>query len=507
MNLSLRDALETQTHLLQRRLIGQGKILSPDLQAVFQRFPELQELWGHVAPEAGKPTGIAASPDNQILAFPILHARVLPPARSAFPDAEQVILLILRNGTTFYFLKELFSHLHDVNRELQGAYLLTPEATLLNRLPSSQTCQGPHLVVAEGALAWATENFEVLRETRYCAVQSWNEALAALEKAIQETNSDRRLGLYHTSVRQLLARFTCLMQTQAENYVFSGRAELDKCLVDCVPPRKQSPPEEPARRVDFDRAVICYHKASKTPVFLKKLHLPVRLEARLRQRMQDTKDTLEQCRLTQGRFPGFSEITEVVQLAAQKHLLLDENGFSTLWNAATPISADIVKADYCVPVVQMQFPPQVWSTCCHLLPKAEVQALMNVTPEEDPFCLAPGFLAYLRNGSQACGEKEPANRVWFTNLCAYLERRLSPLHSPQRDEILALAPTGRPPYQVGGVLRRTRQEQAGYYGLTPERHPFGLLQPGATCAETIRKLCRNQPFLEWRLEPDAARNR
>ena len=59
MNLSLRDALETQTHLLQRRLTGQGKSLSPDLQAVFQRFPELQKLWGQVAPEMGKPTGIA----------------------------------------------------------------------------------------------------------------------------------------------------------------------------------------------------------------------------------------------------------------------------------------------------------------------------------------------------------------------------------------------------------------------------------------------------------------
>ena len=130
MNLSLRDALETQTHLLQRRLTGQGKSLSPDLQAVFQRFPELQKLWGQVAPEMGKPTGIAASPDNQILAFQIIHAKVLPPARSAFPDAEQVTLLILRNGTTFYFLKELFSHVHDLNKELQGAYLLTREATL-----------------------------------------------------------------------------------------------------------------------------------------------------------------------------------------------------------------------------------------------------------------------------------------------------------------------------------------------------------------------------------------
>ena len=507
MNLSLRDALETQTHLLQRRLTGQGKSLSPDLQAVFQRFPELQKLWGQVAPEMGKPTGIAASPDNQILAFQIIHAKVLPPARSAFPDAERVTLLILRNGTTFYFLKELFSHVHDLNNELQGAYLLTPEATLLNRLPSSQSCEGPHLIVAEGAWAWAMENFEVLREARYCAVQSWNEALAALEKGIQETNSDRRLELYHTSVRQLLAHFPCLIKTEAENYLFRGQADLDKCLVDCIPARRQSPPEEPVRRVDFDRAVIWYHKASKAPVFLKKLHLPAHLEARLRQRMRDTKDTLEQCRLTRGRFPGFSEITEVVQLAAQKHLLLDENGFSTLWNAATQISADIIKADYCVPAAQMQFPPQIWSTSYHLLPKAEVQALMDVTPEEDPFCLAPGFLAYLRNGTQACGEKESTDRVWFANLCAYLERRLSPSHSPRRDEIMALAPTGRPPYRVGDVLRHTRQEQAGYYGLTPERHPFGLLQPGATCAETIRKLYRNQPFLEWRLEPDATKNR
>src|SRR5258708_4407585 len=158
------------------------------------------------------------------------------------------------------------------------------------------------------------------------------------------------------------------------------------------------------------------------------------------ERTEETKKNLQQCRLTQGRFPGFSEIAEVIQIAANKHLLLDENGFSTLWNAATQIPADIIKADNCVPPVQMQFPPQVWSTCHHLLPKAEVQALLDVTPEEDPFSLAPGFLAYLRNGTQACGEKESTDTVWFTNLCAYLERRLSPLHSPQRHEIMALAP-------------------------------------------------------------------
>ena len=501
MNLSLRDALETQTHLLQRRLAAQGKSLSPDLQAVCQRFPELQKLWGQVVPQVGRPTGIAGNPDNHMLAFEIIYARVLPPARSAFPNAKQVTLLLLRNGTTFYFLDELFSHVHDINAELQGAYLLTPEATLLNRLPSSQTCEGPHLVVAEGALAWVTENFEALRQTRYCAVQSWNEALAALEKAIQQTNTDHRLGLYHTPIRQLLQRFPCLEKAEAQPYLFSGPADLGKRLVDCIPLPKQRPSEEPVRRVDFDRASIWYHKASKAPVFLKKLLLPAHLEARLRQRMQEAKDTLQQCRLTCGRFPGFSEITEVVQLAGQKHLLLDENGFSILWNSAMQMSADTLKADYCVPSVQMHFPPQVWGTCYHLLPKAEIRALTEVTPQEDPFGLAPGFLAYLRNGTQACGEREPFDRVWFTNLCAYLDRRLSPLHSPQRDEILALAAAGRPPYRVGDALRHTRHEQAGYYGLTPERHPFGLLQPGATCAESIRRLYQNRPFLEWRLEP------
>lgn len=500
MNLSLRDALETQTHLLQRHLAGQGKSLSPDLQAVCQRFPELQKLWGQVVAEAGRPTGIAGNPDNQILAFEIIHARVLPPARRSFPNAQQVTLLVLRNGTTFYFLDELFSLVRDMNTELQGAFLLTPEATLLNRLPSSQTCEGPHLVGAEGALAWVTENFEVLRPTRYCAVQSWNEALAALEKAIQQTNTDHRLGLYHTPIRQLLQRFPCLEKAEAQPYLFSGPADLGKCLVDCIPPGNQSPPDEPVRRADFDRAAIWYHKTAKAPVFLKKLQLPAHLEARLRQRMQETKDALQQCRLTCGRFLGFSEITEVVQLAGQKHLLLDENGFSTFWSSATQISAHVIKADYCVPSVQMHFPPQVWGTCYHLLPKSEVQALMEVTSQEDPFGLAPGFLAYLRNGTQACGEREPFDRVWFTNLCAYLERRLSPLHNPHRDEILALAAVGRPPYRVGDVLQHTRHEQAGYYGLTPERHPFGLLQPEATCAESIRRLYQNRPFLEWRLE-------
>jgi hypothetical protein len=216
--------------------------------------------------------------------------------------------------------------------------------------------------------------------------------------------------------------------------------------------------------------------------------------------MQDAKDTLQQCRLTQGRFPGFSDITEVIHIAAKKHLLLDENGFSTLWSAATPIPTEIIKAKYCVPAVQMQFPPQVWSTCYHLLPNEEVQALLDMNPEEDPFGLAPGFLAYLRNGTQACGEREPVGTIWFANLCAYLERRLSPLHSPQRDEIIALAPTGRPPYRVSDVLSHTRQEQAGYYGFTPAIHPFGLLQPGATSAETIRKLYQNKQFLDWRPE-------
>ena len=500
MNLCLRDALETQAHLLQRRLAAEGKNLSPDLQAVFERFPELQKLLGQLAPEGGRPTGITAGPDNQVFAFQIVHAKVLPPSRSAFPNARQVTLLILRNGTTFYFLDELFSHVYDINKELQGSYLLTPEATLLNRLPSNQTCEGPHLVVAEEALPWATENFEALRGIRYCAVQDWNEALAALEKGIQETRIDRRLELYHTSVRQLLSQFLFLMKAQEETYLFRGQEDLDKCLVDCIRARKLSPIEEPARRRDVEHAILWYHKTSKTPVFLKKLHLPAHLEARLRQRMQDTKDTLQQCRLTQGRFPGFSEITDVIQLEPKKYLLLDENGFSTVWSAATPIPAEIIKAKYCVPAVQMQFPPQVWSACYHLLPCAEVQALLDMNPAEDPFGLAAGFLAYLRNGTQACREREPADTVWFTNLCAYLERRLSPLHSPQRDEIMALAQTGRPPYPVRDVLRHTRQEQAGYYGFTPATHPFGLLQPGATSAETIRKLYQNCQFLDWRPE-------
>ena len=155
-----------------------------------------------------------------------------------FPNARQVTLLILRNGTTFYFLDELFSHVYDINKELQGSYLLTPEATLLNRLPSNQTCEGPHLVVAEEALPWATENFEALRGIRYCAVQGWNEALAALEKGIQETRIDRRLELYHTSVRQLLSQFLFLMKAQEETYLFRGQEDLDKCLVDCIPARK-----------------------------------------------------------------------------------------------------------------------------------------------------------------------------------------------------------------------------------------------------------------------------
>ena len=500
MNLCLRDAIEAQAHLLQRRLTAQDKSLSPDLQAVFQRFPELQKLLGQLAPEAGKPTGISAGPDNQILAFQIVHAKVLPPSRSAFPNAGQVTLLILRNGTTFYFLDELFSHVCDINKQLQGSYLLTPEATLLNRLPSNQTCEGPHLVVSEAAFPWATENSAALRGIRYCAVQSWNEALAALEEGIQDTRIDQRLELYHTSVRQLLSHFPVLMKAQEETYLFRGQEDLDKCLVDCIPARKLRPIEEPVRRRDVEHAIICYHKTSKTPVFLKKLHLPAHVEARLRQRMQDAKDTLQQCRLTQGRFPGFSDITEVIHIAAKKHLLLDENGFSTLWSAATPIPTEIIKAKYCVPAVQMQFPPQVWSTCYHLLPNEEVQALLDMNPEEDPFGLAPGFLAYLRNGTQACGEREPAGTIWFANLCAYLERRLSPLHSPQRDEIIALAPTGWPPYRVSDVLKHTRQEQAGYYGFTPATHPFGLLQPGATSAETIRKLYENKQFLDWRPE-------
>ena len=57
------------------------------------------------------------------------------------------------------------------------------------------------------------------------------------------------------------------------------------------------------------------------------------------------------------------------------------------------------------------------------------------------------------------------------NLRAYLERRLSPLHSQQRDEILALAPTGRPPYRVDNVLRHTRQEQGGRADLDHDLVP------------------------------------
>src|SRR2546422_8495920 len=103
MSLCLTDALEIQAQLRQRRLAAQGKSLSPDLQAVLERFPDLQRLVGQFAANAETPLEITSAPGNRMIAVRILHARSLLPNRSAFPEAKQVTLLIPENATTFYF--------------------------------------------------------------------------------------------------------------------------------------------------------------------------------------------------------------------------------------------------------------------------------------------------------------------------------------------------------------------------------------------------------------------
>ena len=499
MSLCLNDALEIQAQLRQRRLAAQGKSVSPDLQAVLERFPELQKLIRQFAADAGSLLEITSAPENRMIAVRILHARSLPPNRSAFPDARQVTLLILGNATTFYFLAELGSGGSDINRAVQGSYLLTPETTLLNRLPNNETCEGPHLVVAERSLPWVIENFEALRAARHVAVRGWNQTLAALEKRIQGARADQHMELYHTPVRELLLRFPVLMERQDAEYFFRDREDLDKPLVDCIPDRKASHGEQQFRSRDLDHSFPRYHKVSKNPVFLKKMGLPANVENRLRQRMQDVKDALQHCRLTQGRWPGFCEITEVVPLNAKQWLLLDENGFSTVWNVVAPLAADAVKAQYCVPAAQMSFPPEVWSTCRHLLPKAEVQGLMEVSPEEDPFGLAAGFVEYLRRGIQSCGDREPADNVWLASLYFYFAHRLAPLWGPTREEIIALAQRGRPPYRIRDALECFKPEHARYSLLDQKDPPLNLLQAQVNCAETIRKLYENREFLDWKL--------
>jgi hypothetical protein len=97
---------------------------------------------------------------------------------------------------------------------VQGSYLLTPETTLLNRLPNNETCEGPHIVVAERSLPWVIENFAALRAARHVAVWGWNQTLAALEKRIQGARADQHMELYHTPVRELLLRFPVLVEHQ-----------------------------------------------------------------------------------------------------------------------------------------------------------------------------------------------------------------------------------------------------------------------------------------------------
>ncbi len=503
MSLCLNDALEIQAHLRHRRLAAQGKSLSPDLQAVLERFPELQRLYGQFATDAGNALEIMSGSDNRMIAVRVLHARSLPPDRSAFPNAKQVMLLILENATTFYFLDELGSAGSDINRVVQGSWLLTPETTLVNRLPNSETCEAPHIIVSERSLPWVIENFETLHVTRHVGVRDWDQALSALEKGIQGSRSDHHMGLYHMPVRELLSRFPILLEHQETEYVFRGREDLDRPLVDCIPYAKASADEQPFRARDHDHSVTRYHKTSKTPVFLKKIGLPVNVENRLRQRMQDVKCALHNCRLSQGRFPGFCEIAEVVTLNDKQWFLLDENGFSVVWNVEASLTAEAVRAQYCVPATQMHFPPEVWCTCSHLLPKTEVQALMEVSADEDPFGLAPGFLAHLRRGAQSCGNHEPADNIWFANLCFYIAHRLAPLWSPTREEIIALAQRGRPPYRIRDVLECIRPEHARYSLLDQKDPPFNLLRPQATCAESIRALYRNAEFLDWKFpKPD-----
>ena len=498
MSLCLNDALEIQAHLRQRRLAAQGKSLSPDLQAVLERFPELQRLYGQFAADAGNALEITSGSDNRMIAVRVLHAQSLPPDRSAFPNAKQVMLLVLENASTFYFLEELGSAGSDINRMVQGSWLLTPETTLLNRLPNSGTCEGPHIIVSERSLPWVIENFETLRAARHVGVRNWNQALSALEKGIHGSRTDRQMELYHTPVRELLLRFPILVEHQDTEFVFRGCEDLDRPLVDCIPYAKASADEQPFRARDPDYSITCYHKTSKTPVFLKKMGLPANVENRLRHRMQDVKCALQNCRLSHGRFPGFCEITEVVPLSDKQWLLLDENGFSVMWNVEASLTAETIKAQHCVPAAQMHFPPEEWSACAHLLPKIEVQALMEVSAEEDPFGLAAGFLAHLRRGTQSFGNHEPLESIWFANLCFYLSHRLAPLWSPTREEIIVLAQRGRPPYRIRDVLECIRPEQARYSFLDQKDSPFNLLRPQANCAESIRALYRNTEFLDWK---------
>ncbi len=498
MSLCLNDALEIQAHLRQRRLAAQGKSVSPDLQAVLERFPELQRFYGQFTADAGAPLELTSPHGARMIALRILHARSLPPDRSAFPNAKQVTLLILENATTFYFLDELGSAGSDANRAVQGSFLLTPETTLLNRLPNSETCEGPHIVVAERSLPWVNENVEALRAARHIAVRGWNQALSALEKGIQGSRSDCHMKLYHTPVRELLLRFPILVEHQKTDYRFRDGEDLDKPLVDCIPYAKPGEVEQQFRPRDHDYSITRYHKTSKTPVFLKKMALAVNVENRLRQRMQDVKSALQNCRLSDGRFPGFCEITEVVPLNDKQWFLLDENGFGVVWNVEASLTAETVKAQYCVPAAQMHFPPEVWSTCSYLLPKSEVRALMEVSAEQDSFGLAAGFLAYLRRGTQSFGNHEPADNIWFANLVFYIAHRLAPLWSPTREEIIVLAQRGRPPYRIRDVLECIRPEQARYSFLDQKDPPFNLLQRQANCAESIRALYRNTEFLDWK---------
>lgn len=501
MSICLSDALEIQTHVRQRRLVAQGKNVSPDLQAVLERFPELHKLYGLFATDAGTPLEVTSSPGNRMIAVRILHARSLPPDRSAFPEAKQVTLLILENATTFYFLEELGSVGSDINRVVQGSWLLTPETTLLNRLPNSETCEGPHMVVAERSLTWVIENFDTLRAARHVGVRNWIQALSALEKGIQGSRSDRHMELYHAPVRELLLRLPLLLEHQEGEYVFRGRDDLDKPLVDCIPSTKASDVEQPFRSRDHDHSVTRYHRTSKTPVFLKKMGLPPNVESRLRQRMQDVKCALQTCRLSQGRLPGFCEITDVVPFNDKQLLLLDENGFSVVWNVVPALTAETLKAEYCIPAAQMHFPPEVWCTCSNLLPKAEVVALMGVPANEDPFGLAAGFLEHLRRGPQSWCDDEP--NIWFANLCAYIAHRLAPLWSPTREEIIVLAQRGRPPYRIRDVLECIRPGTLRYSFLNQKDPPLNLLQPQVNCAVGIRALYRNTEFLNWKFpKPD-----
>jgi hypothetical protein len=128
---------------------------------------------------------------------------------------------------------------------------------------------------------------------------------------------------------------------------------------------------------------------------------------------------------------------------------------------------------------------------------------MEVSAEEDPFGLAAGFMAYLQRGTQSFGNHEPADNVWFANLCFYLTHRLAPLWSPTREEIIALAQRGRPPYRIRDVLECIRPQTARYSFLNQKDPPLNLLQPQVNCAETVRALYRNAEFLDWKFpKPD-----